>query len=323
MEFTSRQMEHMKKIPFLGSHRKVVLHPIVMLSVVDHYNRCAQGTSRRVVGTILGEVIEGDIHITNSFAVPFEEDAKNPLVWFFDHNYHEHMFTMFKKINTKEKVLGWYSTGPKCKPADLEIHELYRKYCPNPIYVIVDISQVFTLMQKEELPIEAYISVEEPTSDRRFRRTFAHVPSEMGAFEAEEVGLEHLLRDLTNVTTSTLSKKVESKISALKSMTSNLAEITDYIKGVISGVYTVNPAIMYMLQVGSRPYSDNVAQNILNLFPSTDSDEIVEAFTINMNDTALAMYLGSIIRAMLALHNLIDNMVENKRIAGEKSKTST
>ncbi|CDR95207.1 26S proteasome regulatory particle non-ATPase subunit8, putative [Babesia bigemina] len=305
MEFTSRQMEHMKKIPFLGSHRKVVLHPIVMLSVVDHYNRCAQGTSRRVVGTILGEVIDGDIHITNSFAVPFEEDAKNPLVWFFDHNYHEHMFTMFKKINTKEKVLGWYSTGPKCKPADLEIHELYRKYCPNPIYVIVDITQ------KEELPIEAYISVEEPTSDRRFRRTFAHVPSEMGAFEAEEVGLEHLLRDLTNVTTSTLSKKVESKISALKSMTTNLAEITDYIKGVISGVYTVNPAIIYMLQ------------NILNLFPSTDTDEIVEAFTINMNDTALAMYLGSIIRAMLALHNLIDNMAENKRIAGEKSKTST
>ncbi|GFE54657.1 Mov34 MPN PAD-1 family protein [Babesia ovis] len=297
-------MELAKKIPFFASHKKVVLHPMVMLSVVDHYNRCAQGTSRRVVGTILGEMIEGHIHITNSYAVPFEEDSKNPLVWYFDHNYHERMFTMFKKINTKEKVLGWYSTGPKCRPADLEIHELYRKYCPNPIYIIVDINQ------KEELPMEAYISVEEPTSDRRFRRTFAHVPSEMGAFEAEEVGLEHLLRDLTNVTTSTLSTKVDNKIMALKSLVVKLAEITEYLKEVMNGVYTVNPAIVYMLQ------------DILNLFPSIDTSELKEAFTINMNDTSLSIYLGSILRAMLALHNLIDNMTENKRIAGKKKEAA-
>ncbi|KAK1938497.1 putative 26S proteasome regulatory particle non-ATPase subunit8 [Babesia divergens] len=298
-------MDTSVKIPFVGTHRKVVVHPMVLLSVVDHYNRSAQGTSRRVVGTILGEIIDGDIHVTNSYAVPFEEDAKNPLVWFFDHNYHENIFIMFKKINTKEKVLGWYSTGPKCKPADLEIHELYRKYCPNPIYIIVDINQ------KDELPVEAYISVEEPTSDSRFRRTFAHVPSEMGAFEAEEVGMEHLLRDLTNVTTSTLSKKVESKIAALKSLITKLAEIVEYLKGVTNGVYNLNPAIIYLLQ------------DILNLFPTTDSDELTEAFTINMNDTTLALYIGSIIRAMLALHNLIDNMADNKRLADKKSDVAT
>jgi hypothetical protein len=32
-------------------------------------------------------------------AVPFEEDDRNPKVWFLDHNYHENMFTMFKKVN--------------------------------------------------------------------------------------------------------------------------------------------------------------------------------------------------------------------------------
>lgn len=284
-----------------GMHVKVVVHPIVLLSVVDHYNRCAQGTSRRVVGTILGETINGEIHVTNSFAVPFEEDTKNPLVWYFDHNYHENMFKMFKKINAKERVIGWYSTGPKCKPADLEIHELYRKYCPQPIYVIVDINQ------KEELPIEAYLSVEEPTSDSRFRRTFVHVPFSVGSFEAEEVGLEHLLRDLTNVTTSTMSKKVQSKIGALKSLASKLGEIVDYLGGVISGTYTANPSIIYMLQ------------DIFNLFPVMDNEDLVEAFAINMNDTTLTLYLGSIIRAMVALHNLINNMAENKRIAKAKS----
>jgi hypothetical protein len=32
-------------------------------------------------------------------AVPFEEDLKDPSIWFFDHNYHEDMFRLFKKVN--------------------------------------------------------------------------------------------------------------------------------------------------------------------------------------------------------------------------------
>ena len=32
-------------------------------------------------------------------SVPFEEDDKDPSIWFLDHNYHESMFSMFKRIN--------------------------------------------------------------------------------------------------------------------------------------------------------------------------------------------------------------------------------
>lgn len=31
--------------------------------------------------------------------VPFEEDEKDPSVWFLDHNYIEGMNNMFKKVN--------------------------------------------------------------------------------------------------------------------------------------------------------------------------------------------------------------------------------
>ena len=33
----------------------VVIHPTVLLSVVDHYNRIAKDTKKRVVGTLMGE----------------------------------------------------------------------------------------------------------------------------------------------------------------------------------------------------------------------------------------------------------------------------
>lgn len=32
-------------------------------------------------------------------SVPFEEDDKDASIWFLDHNYHETMFEMFKRIN--------------------------------------------------------------------------------------------------------------------------------------------------------------------------------------------------------------------------------
>ena len=51
-----------------GAPEKVVLHPLVLLSVVDHYNRVAKDTKKRVVGLLLGEPYKGTIDVTNSFA---------------------------------------------------------------------------------------------------------------------------------------------------------------------------------------------------------------------------------------------------------------
>ena len=46
-----------------------VIHPIVLLSVVDHYNRVAEGTQRRVCGVLLGSISkDGIVDITNSYA---------------------------------------------------------------------------------------------------------------------------------------------------------------------------------------------------------------------------------------------------------------
>lgn len=47
---------------------KIVLHPLVLLSVVDHYNRVAKDTKKRIVGVLLGETYKGQVDVTNSFA---------------------------------------------------------------------------------------------------------------------------------------------------------------------------------------------------------------------------------------------------------------
>jgi 26S proteasome regulatory subunit N8 len=79
---------------------EVIVHPLVLLSVTDHYNRVAKDTKNRVVGVLLGSKTQNRVDITNSFAVPFEEESNNPKVWFLDHNFLENMHWMFKKVNS-------------------------------------------------------------------------------------------------------------------------------------------------------------------------------------------------------------------------------
>ena len=58
---------------------KVIVHPLVLLSVVDHFNRMGKvGHSKRVMGLLLGSwSSKGVLDISNSFAVPFDEDEKD------------------------------------------------------------------------------------------------------------------------------------------------------------------------------------------------------------------------------------------------------
>lgn len=88
--------------------------------------------------------------------VPFEEDDKDPTVWFLDHNYVESMNDMFKNINARERLIGWHHSRPKLRASDLQINELFKRYTPNPLLVIVDVEP-----KSIGVPTDAYFTIEE------------------------------------------------------------------------------------------------------------------------------------------------------------------
>merc|ERR1712087_492925 len=174
-------------------------------------------------------------------------------------------------------------------------------YTPEPVLVVMDVQP-----KDLELPMEAYYSVQEQTSDEMFKRTFLHVQSTVGAFEAEEVGVEHLLRDIKNASASTLAVRVGDKIAALKGLSMRLAEISKYLQSVYYGKLPMNQEIIYQLQ------------EVFNLLPDQDSEELVKSFAMETNDMMLSLYLGSILRSTIALHNLINNKIKNKKLKEKK-----
>ncbi|CAL4104502.1 unnamed protein product, partial [Meganyctiphanes norvegica] len=137
---------------------KVVVHPLVLLSVVDHFTRMSKiGNTKRVVGVLLGSWrSKGVLDVSNSYAGLFDEDDKDKSVWYLDHDYLENKYHMFKKVNAREKIVGWYHTGPKLNQNDIAINDLVRRYCSNSVLVIIDAHA-----SNIGLPTEAYYSVEE------------------------------------------------------------------------------------------------------------------------------------------------------------------
>ena len=183
--------------------------------------------------------------MTNSFGVPFEEDKKDPNIWFLDHNYLENMYGMFRRVNAKERVLGFYSTGPGIRPADLNIDALFRRleFGPkHPVLVVVDIKP-----DAQGVPVKAYRTVDtlaekEGRDDQEGggaegggQRTFVHISAETGATEAEEVGVEHLLRDINDPSKSTLGGKIAHKAHGIKELTRRLEKMRDYLQAVLDG----------------------------------------------------------------------------------------
>merc|ERR1712192_143915 len=204
---------------------KVVVHPLVLLSVVDHFSRMGKiGNQKRVVGLLLGSwSSKGILDIANSFAIPFDEDDKD------------------RDGSSTDK-------------------------------------------------------------------TFEHVPTEIGAEEAEEVGVEHLLRDVKDTTVGTLSQRITGQLMGLKGLNQKLQDMKAYLEKVVAGELPMNHEITYQLQ------------DIFNLLPDVTNPVFVRSLQVNTNDQMLVMYIASVIRSVIALHNLINNKLANKEAEKKEGK---
>ena len=134
------------------------------------------------------------------------------------------------------------------------------------------------------------------------QRVFKHLPCTIEVEESEEVGVEHLLRDINDPSTSTLAMHIKQKIDGLSGIAGRLEEIRVYLQKVIDGKLPRNNQILYNLQ------------NIFNLLPNLNVDELVRSMLVKSNDMYLVIYLSALVRSVLALHGLLNSKIEFKDV---------
>ncbi len=134
----------------------------------------------------------------------------------------------------------------------------------------------------------------------KLKPVFVNLTTEVGATEAEEIGVEHLLRDVKDATVSSLSTQVEEMVTGLTGLKTRLLEVQEYLRAVVEGKMPVNNEIIKNLQ------------DIFSLLPNLNVEEVVGAFANETNDMMMAVYMGSLVRSVVSLHSLIENKESSK-----------
>jgi len=94
----------------------------------------------------------------------------------------------------------------------------------------------------------------------------------------------------------------------LKGLNQKLKDMHNYLEKVAMGHLPMNHEITYHLQ------------DIFNLLPDVTNPTFVRSLQVNTNDQMLVMYIATVIRSIIALHNLINNKVANKEAEKKEGK---
>lgn len=89
---------------------------------------------------------------------------------------------------------------------------------------------------------------------------------------------------------------------------------------MLDGRLPVNHAILANLQDIfnllpnlSTPKSSSAADGPASVVPAVENTELARAMSVKTNDQLMSIYLSSLVRAITAFHDLIDNKIQNKQ----------
>ncbi len=124
-------------------------------------------------------------------------------------------------------------------------------------------------------------------------KSFFHIESKVEATEPEEIGVEHLLREIKEIPLNSLESSISQKVQALRGLSGKIEEIVVYLRDVKEGRLPANNKIVFLLQ------------EIINLLPNLNSEDLIRSFAAKNNDMMFAVYVCAMVRCVLALHTLI------------------
>ena len=105
--------------------------------------------------------------------------------------------------------------------------------------------------------------------------------------------------DIRNATVGTLSQRITNQLMGLKGLTKSLYDVRAYLDKLLANKLPLNHQILSHIQ------------DMFNLLPDVTQQDLIKSIYVKTNDEMLLVYLSSLIRSIIALHNLIMNQIQN------------
>uniref|UniRef100_A0A8D0HEB6 Eukaryotic translation initiation factor 3 subunit F n=1 Tax=Sphenodon punctatus TaxID=8508 RepID=A0A8D0HEB6_SPHPU len=273
--------------PFPGG-RVVRLHPVVVASVVDSFERRNEGAGR-VIGTLLGTVDKHSVEVTNCFSVPHNESEDEVAV---DMEFAKNMYELHKKVSPSEIILGWYATGNDITEHSVLIHEYYSREAHNPIHLTVD-----TSLQNGHMSIKAYISTPMGVPGKTMGVMFTPLTVKYAYYETERIGVDLVMKTCFSANRVIgLSSDLQQVGAASARVQDTLGIVLQYAEDVLSGKVVADNTVGRFLM------------DLINQVPKISPEDFETMLNSNINDLLMVTYLANLTQSQIALNEKILNL---------------
>ncbi|XP_039215962.1 eukaryotic translation initiation factor 3 subunit F [Crotalus tigris] len=273
--------------PFPGG-RAVRLHPVVLASIVDSFERRNEGAAR-VIGTLLGTVDKHSVEVTNCFSVPHNESEDEVAV---DMEFAKNMYELHKKVSPSEIILGWYATGHDITEHSVLIHEYYSREAHNPIHLTVD-----TSLQNGRMSIKAYISTTMGVPGKTMGVMFTPLTVKSSYYDTERIGVDLVMKTCFSPNrVINLSSDLQQVGIASVQIQDTLSTVLQYAEDVLSGKVTADNTVGRFLM------------DLVNQVPKISPEDFETMLNSNINDLLMVTYLANLTQSQIALNEKILNL---------------
>lgn len=293
----------------------VEVHPLVLLSVLDHHTRRQEGAGR-VIGTLLGskDATSGRVEITNCFAVPHAERGDEVAI---GKDFNRQMMALHMKANRKEMVVGWYATALPVEEEEDDIHdkndetngnekgsgnkefkciadtsslihEFYAGECEDdPVHLVMDTS----LAHGDSIAIKAYKSTPVQIQGEPLANLFHEIHLSTKATDSEKICLDHMITGNNNSEPITVpeSDTTTALQLSMEQLYAMLETASDYVDSVVDG---------------ETPADDKIGRRIadtLSSIPKIRPEVFDRMFNDSLQDLLMVTYLSNITRTQLTI----------------------
>jgi len=259
----------------------VTVHPVALFSILDHYLR-RKDEQARVIGTLLGAVSDsGEVEVRSSFAVPHSENEQQVAI---DGDHHRTMYELHHRVNPKEVVVGWYSTGSNLNANSALIQNLYSQET-TPLQAVHLAIDTGLEESGKGAGVKAYISSLVGISPKPENCVFVPVPVELRFRETEKSGLDLLASASSAAAVPGVTRPIsdlEALEQSIKSVTAMLDRVLSYVRSVLAGEVQGDPA---------------VGKYLLDTFAASTDNLEKGGFNANLQDTLMVSYLANLVRS--------------------------
>jgi len=213
-----------------------------------------------------------------------------------DVEFYNTLLELHKRVNPKEAVVGWYSTGDQITYVSSLIHDVYKSFVTNPVHLTVD-----TSMTNYKLAAKAYRGRSFKVGDKPVIYRFEDAELETEVFEGEKIAVDALLNGVPDDekldAPATVLSDLDNLEVSLSNVLSSLEVVSEYVNKVTSGAIKGDPEI------------GRAIAHALSAIPVFDADSFETVFNTHMQDLLMIMYLSNLTRTQIALADKISNLV--------------